>query len=123
MNSDKVTDTIRDFIALVASDAIAKKGMPSVENAIEDGVTAIGYEMFMKDMLAFVVKWIPGNDVKSKDILLRFVTQAITIWGVRYLMSYPDASISKSAIKSLIAIVLTEAYNVAVGGALPTIIN
>lgn len=114
-----MNQAIEDFISYGVFDAFKAQGVPKMDRWIEDAITAGGYELVVKGMVDNLKMWFKfvDND-KYKDMLLKFIIQALILWGVRKGMKYDGANLQDVMIKQLVAQVMVEGYHMAKGPSL-----
>jgi len=78
-----MNESITDIIFLTGHDVIKRRGMPSQKELIENGITAFGYNLVLKDPLKTLDKF--AINMQYKDQFVKFLGQSAILYGFKYL--------------------------------------
>jgi len=94
--------TVEDFVAYSVFDAINRKGMPKMNDWIENAVASIAYHFFVEKVAKNFDKWLPVVDIAIKEEAIKFIGEGLTLWATRWALG-EDGTIGKVALKQVVS--------------------
>ena len=108
-----INDAISDFIFLSGYDAIQKRGMPDTNQLIGNGVTSVGYEYLLKNLMEMAnQRFLQLGNTPTMEFGKKFVGIAVSD-GIqsKFIMGKKDIPWRENLMKSLVAIGSQSIFN------------
>jgi len=100
---NSMNNAIMDFGFYSGYDAIKKRGIPDMDQFLENGVSGLGYNFLVKDQVKRFDYIFPGETRPFGDMILKFGGQLAIIYLWRWGMKKGSKSIGDIILKQLIS--------------------